>query len=1089
MGTVVLRIQREGGMHGPGDVVTGHVSVKTLQPLYIRSVELRVCKRFEATHTPQGAGAEHRAERVVYDRTFALYRNPLEFEELSSGHHVFPFGVRLRSDDGASADAHIALEGGRLHVRNQYFLEAAVHHREDGVLRTARCRNEVCVAERARAGSSYPARIDLSYCLCLLSTSCMVETALDREVYFSGDVARLCASVRERAGLRISAMAAELYQCIEADMGGRWLRERKLVSKTKGYRDAATGCFLADVRIPSSVPSNVSERYLRLANVLCVVVVFDMSLPVRIQRRVCVVKAAHTPLHCAEEDVDVLEGTTQPARVPLVGLSVYDTATYALDVYEFSDTLLFTNLRRQVLAREISLLLVPEAQGRTFAAVCGGGTALCEIPRAHYDAAAGEALVNSMKNEDFVLKFKCEEKYFGLSSVAALVAYLAASLGLSTRTHFSRVSFLRSETRLFMSQKTIEDLELVESISKGGPSLFSVLRATKTRMGTRLLRRSIMEPSCDVDEICARYELVRLLKENPSDAALIEKCLDGFVDADQLFSKMSKCAAPGDGRAAILAVAELCSLVYSVRTLAETLDACSGIAESSILCELRQCLGDAKIELVEARLSECVEERFFGPKSVLNGSQYIYSLRQGLNPILDLSRKMYFENLEDLERTVLEDYPEGVHLHHDPRKGYILKTRDFGIVRDVTLARGVCRPCSGAPVLDGDTESAGRSSEAAVGSRSSADAGSSAPRSKRVCRARPGAAPCGDFVYLFKRGDTLFFTTLEIQKINNRLSDANDKIVEISAGICAALLQDVGDACNALRALSEGIALLDMLFSFYIFSQRYETTIPTFGDTFIFTDSPSLFLKKQKIRKNSFYACDLLNFNVVTGSNMSGKTTYTKQAAYNAILAQIGCPVCAKFAATRVFRHILTRLSNEDDVSRGLSTFGVELSDTKLILDYADSDSLVLIDELGRGTNCADGMAFALTASEYLIEKRSYVYFITHFRELVGHLEHHSSVNVLQCSGFSIFSGVCRGTNGIEMAAAFVPKLYTDDALRFRRMLSMRHGPARTEFDNAYVQLAVRIANSRDEDERQGLRQEIASLLAPAPARAARGAA
>lgn len=302
-------------MHGPGDVVSGHVSVKTLLPLYIRGVELRVCKRFEAAYAPQGAGSERGAERVIYDRTFMLYRNPLEFEEVSSGHHVFPFGVRLRGDDGASADAHIALETGRLRVRNQYFLEAALHHREGGVLRTARWREEVCVAERARADSIRPARVDLSYCLCLLSTSCTVETALDREVYFSGDVARLCASVRERAGLRISAVAAELYQCMETDVDGRWLRERKLVSKTKGYRDAATGRFLADVRIPSSVPSNVSERYLRLANVLCVVVAFDMSLPVRIQRRVCVVKAARTPLHCAEEDVDVLEGTTQPARV------------------------------------------------------------------------------------------------------------------------------------------------------------------------------------------------------------------------------------------------------------------------------------------------------------------------------------------------------------------------------------------------------------------------------------------------------------------------------------------------------------------------------------------------------------------------------------------------------------------------------------------------------------------------------------------------------------------------------------------------------------------------------------------------------
>eukprot|EP00866_Antonospora_locustae_P001986 jgi/Antlo1/1986/1626 len=315
MGTgLVLRIQQERSMHGPGDVVSGHVSIKTLQPLYIYGVELRVCKRFEAACTPLPPGTEHACEHAVYDRTFTLYRNPFEFEELSSGHHVFPFGVHLRETDGASVDACIAFVSGCYTLRNQYFLEAAVHHREQGVLHTARRRDRVCVAERVRARGRSPAHIDFSYCLCLLSTSCIVETALDKEVYFSGDVARLSAAVQERAGLRISALSAELYQCMEVDMGGKRMRERKLVSKTKGYRDAATGCFLADVRIPSTVPSNVFEQYLRLGNVLCVIVAFDMSLPVRIQRRICVVKTVRAPLD-AEEDVDVIEATTQQTRV------------------------------------------------------------------------------------------------------------------------------------------------------------------------------------------------------------------------------------------------------------------------------------------------------------------------------------------------------------------------------------------------------------------------------------------------------------------------------------------------------------------------------------------------------------------------------------------------------------------------------------------------------------------------------------------------------------------------------------------------------------------------------------------------------
>lgn len=775
-------------------------------------------------------------------------------------------------------------------------------------------------------------------------------------------------------------------------------------------------------------------------------------------------------------------------KIPLVGLCVYDTVTYVLDAYEFSDTLLFTNLNKQISTREISLILIPEGQKKTFKEL-GENNSLehfQEVPRCSYDPSMGEIFIKRIKGENFVLKFKSEERYFSLSAVAALVTYLTESFGLNMRSHFAGVNFLSPDLKLFMSQKTVEDLELVESISKKGVTFFSALKMTKTRMGSRLLRRNVMEPSCDLNEIGRRYEFINFLKENQSISALIERCLNNFVDADQLFARISKSSGVSDKKGFILAIVELFSLIYSIRSLIEAIDRDKSFLENSLLKELYEDLKHQEIGEIEEKLKSYLEERFYGPRGVLNGNQYIYALKQDLNPILDLSKKIYFENLEDLEKIVEETYPKEAFLHCDPKKGYILKTKDFKIIKSMTLRRATEKGSfqnlgseqSILSTLLSKRETSNKApSENTSNQITTEDSKIHSEDYLNLKDTKSVRSKHGNFIYLFKRNETVFFTTLEIQKINSRLSDANDKIIEISAGICKSVLEEIEEKCNVLRVLGEKVALVDMLFSFYLFSQKHETTIPKFGDTFIFTDSSNPFLKKQKVKKNSFYACDLLNFNIITGKNMSGKTTYAKQAAYNIILSQIGCPVNSKFASTRIFKSILTRLSNEDDTSRKLSTFGVEISETKLILEYAGPESLVLIDELGRGTNNIDGMAFALTVSEYLIEKKAYVYFITHFKEIIPYLEHYRTVNVLQGSNFNIFSGVNRGSNGIELASGFLPRSYINDALGFRKILCMYYEPVKIEFDNSYMQMAVRIINCRSEDEKRDLRREILNIL------------
>lgn len=119
---------------------------------------------------------------------------------------------------------------------------------------------------------------------------------------------------------------------------------------------------------------------------------------------------------------------------------------------------------------------------------------------------------------------------------------------------------------------------------------------------------------------------------------------------------------------------------------------------------------------------------------------------------------------------------------------------------------------------------------------------------------------------------------------------------------------------------------------------------------------------------------------IITGPNMGGKSSYIKQVALSVIMAQIGCFIPAKKAILGVFDSIFTRMGASDNISEGKSTFFVELSEASEVLHKATPNSLVVLDELGRGTSTYDGTAIAFATLKFLIEKvKSFTLFVTHY--------------------------------------------------------------------------------------------------------------
>lgn len=133
---------------------------------------------------------------------------------------------------------------------------------------------------------------------------------------------------------------------------------------------------------------------------------------------------------------------------------------------------------------------------------------------------------------------------------------------------------------------------------------------------------------------------------------------------------------------------------------------------------------------------------------------------------------------------------------------------------------------------------------------------------------------------------------------------------------------------------------------------------------------------------NDYYATEQYCFHVVTGCNMSGKSTYIRAVALLQIMAQIGSFVPAEYAAFPIIHNIFARVSLDDNIENNLSTFSVEMREMAFILRNIDGKSIAIIDELGRATSTRDGLAIAIAMSEALIQSKASVWFATHFTDL-----------------------------------------------------------------------------------------------------------
>ncbi|MEG2378441.1 MAG: DNA mismatch repair protein MutS, partial [Clostridia bacterium] len=236
------------------------------------------------------------------------------------------------------------------------------------------------------------------------------------------------------------------------------------------------------------------------------------------------------------------------------------------------------------------------------------------------------------------------------------------------------------------------------------------------------------------------------------------------------------------------------------------------------------------------------------------------------------------------------------------------------------------------------------------------------------------------------------YITQELKEMEATILGAKERVIALEIEVYKAVCAEIAAANARVHETSQAIAVLDVLASFatVAVSMGYSRPIITDGNKLIIEDGRhpvvELMLRDaQFVPNDTAMDCGDDRMAVITGPNMAGKSTYMRQVALIVLMAQIGSFVPARYAEIGLVDKIFTRIGASDDLASGQSTFMVEMSEVADIIKNATSKSLILLDEIGRGTSTFDGMAIARAVVEYVANKErigAKTLFATHYHEL-----------------------------------------------------------------------------------------------------------
>jgi DNA mismatch repair protein MutS len=533
--------------------------------------------------------------------------------------------------------------------------------------------------------------------------------------------------------------------------------------------------------------------------------------------------------------------------------------------------------------------------------------------------------------------FGCAQMPAAVGAAGAIVHYLKHQL----RRTIDHLASLRCDTPaefVVLDAATQNNLELVESRSARDISLLAVLDRTLTSMGGRKLRAWILQPLRDLAELNCRQQMIADLLHEPDLLASIRAELKSIRDLERAAGRLSQ--ASGNAR-------DLVALKTSLE----------------------------QIPKLKGEIGKLIERIAFGKSDagfqpvVKNGSQaesLCHELQNELREMPELADK--------LTRAVVDDPP------------FVLK--EGGIFRD------------GYDVDLDQLRQASRDGKNWIGELQEREIASTGIKSLKV----RFNSVFGYFIEITKsnlasvpahytRKQTTVggerFITPELKEMEAKILGADERARNLEYQLFQKLRDETLQEIGPIQQTAAAIAIVDVIAALAETARLFHYCRPTLNESLRLEIKDGRHpvldqnLVEEKFVPNDTTLDGEMRLAIITGPNMAGKSTYIRQVALIVLMAQIGSFVPAANAEIGIVDRIFTRVGANDDLARGQSTFMVEMNETANIVNNATERSLVILDEIGRGTSTFDGLSIAWSVAEFLHDKiKARTLFATHYHEL-----------------------------------------------------------------------------------------------------------
>ena len=488
-------------------------------------------------------------------------------------------------------------------------------------------------------------------------------------------------------------------------------------------------------------------------------------------------------------------------------------------------------------------------------------------------------------------------------------------------SHITHLSRIEEEKYVRLDRFTIRSLELLQPMQDDGRSLLDVIDRTVSPMGSRMVRRWLVFPLKERKPIEERLDVVEYFFREPDFRQVVDEQLHRMGDLERIISKVAV------GR---VSPREVNQLKHALQAVAVVKSACQNVAGTPVLHSIGE-----RLSLCESIRDRIAREIVNDPPQLVQKGGVI---ADGVNTELDELRRIAYSGKDYLlqiqEREAAQTGIQSLKIGYNNVFGYYLEVRNT--YKDHVPQEWV--------------------------------------RKQTLAQAER-------------------YITQELKEYEEKILGAEDKILSLETRLFNELIEAVQEFIPQIQVNATLLAQLDCLLGFAKTAEEHRYVRPVIDDgdvidirqgrhPVIETELP---IDEQYVPNDIQLDQERQQIVIITGPNMAGKSALLRQTALIVLLAQVGCFVPAESARIGLVDKIFTRVGASDNISLGESTFMVEMTEASNILNNVTPRSLVLFDELGRGTSTYDGISIAWAIVEYLHEQpkaRARTLFATHYHEL-----------------------------------------------------------------------------------------------------------